>query len=244
MVKEKEKLTRAILKNLHESLKWLWLIIMGLSLVHAIEVYAELLDLRDAENPLDVAMMFITEHTLVFISFILIFIRFSFGNNRFIDLSYDEKQYRQGLKVELYKYSGRKRTFDIMLLLSQGIFFYFMSFHIGNSAYYSYFFVIFMVVNVLWLIFQLKSKINAKDPKPDLLIGNMSGSQVLENWCINNFLFVVIMVCIIASGLPYKVLICIGLTILNSVVDFCLTWRYYFPSLRDIYEFEHNEEGG
>ena len=43
-------LVRAILKNLHESLKWLWLIVMGLAIVNAIEVYSKFLDTDDIKS--------------------------------------------------------------------------------------------------------------------------------------------------------------------------------------------------
>ena len=245
---EKDKLegidlVRAILSNLHDSLKWLWLIIMGLSLVNAIEVYAKLFNPQDAKNPFDLLNMFIAEHTIVLISFILVFIRFYFGDSRFLDLSYEETQYSRGLRAELDKYGASKRTLDIMLLLNHGIFFYFMSFYIGNSAYYSYFFVILMIVNVFWLLLQVIAGINAKYPEPDPLIGNMKGNQVLLKWSINNLLFVIVISYVIFSDLQYRVLICIGLTILNSLVDFCLTWKYYFPPLHDLYEREYNKAG-
>ena len=236
-------LIRAILSNLHDSLKWLWLIIMGFSLVNAIEVYAKLLCPRNVENSFDLVNMFLAEPSIVFISFILVFIRFYFGDSRFLDLSYKETQYSRGLKAELDKYNGRKRTLDIMLLLNHGIFFYFMSFYIGDSAYYSYFFVILMIVNVFWLLLQVIAGINAKYPEQDPLIGNMKGNQVLLKWSINNLLFVVIISYVIFSELPHRIRICIMLTILNSLVDFRLTWKYYFPPLRDLYERDGSREG-
>ena len=231
-------LIRAILSNLHDSLKWLWLIIMGFSLVNAIEVYANSLNPQDVTNPFNLVKMFAVESTVVFISFILVFIRFYFGDNRFLDLSYQETQYNRGLKAELYKYSGIKRASDIMLLLSHSIFFYFMSFHIDNSTHYSYFFIVLMVVNVFWLWLQVFAGINAKYQQPDPLIGNMQSSKVLLIWSMNNFVFASIICCMIFSGLPHRVGICIGLTILNSVVDFCFTWKYYFPPLLNLYEHD------
>jgi len=103
-------LVRAVLSNLHDSLKWLWLIVMGLSLVNAIEIYAKLLNPSDATNLFDLMKMFIAEPTIVFISFILIFIRFYFGDSRFLDLSYRETHYSRGLEMELDKYAGFKRA--------------------------------------------------------------------------------------------------------------------------------------
>jgi len=234
-------LVRAILSNLHDSLKWLWLIVMGLSLVNAIEVYTKLLNPQKAETPWGLARMFIVEPTLVFISFVLVFIRFYFGDSRFLDLSYNETQYSRGLKVELDKYRGRKRLVDIMLLLNHGIFFYFMSFYIGNTDYYCYFFVILMVVNVFWLLIQVFAGINAKHQEPDPLIGNMKGHNVLLTWSVNNLIFVVIISNIIFSDIPQRTILCVGFIILNSVVDLCLTWKYYFPPLRELYDREQEK---
>ena len=234
-------LVRAILFNLHDSLKWLWLILMGFSLVNAVEVYAKLLNPQDAEKPFDLVKMFLVEPTIVFISFILVFIRFYFGDSRFLDLSYKETQYKRGLITELDKYSGVKRALDIMLLLNHGTFFYFMSFHIGNSTYYSYYFIVLMVVNVFWLLLQVLAGINAKYPEPDPLIGNMKGYRVLLTWCINNLLFAIIISYVIFSELPQGIKLCIGLTILNSVVDLCFTWKYYFPPLQILYKSVSNK---
>ena len=130
-------------------------------------------------------------------------------------------------------------SLDIMLLLNHGIFFYFMSFYIGKSTYYCYFFAILMAVNVFWLLMQRIFGVNAKYPEPDPLIGNMKGRTVLERWCLNNFAFAFIVIIVIFSMHPMKTFICIGLTILNSAVDFYCTWKYYFPPLRDLYEREH-----
>jgi hypothetical protein len=235
-------LIRAVLENLHDSLKWLWLIIMGLSLVNAVEVYARLLEPRNVENVSGLVNMFFVEHTIVFISFILVFIRFYFGDSRFLDLSYKETQYSRGLKAELDKYGGRKRALDIMLLLNHGIFFYFMSFYIGNPAYYSYFFVILMIVNVFWLLLQVIAGINAKYPEPDPLIGNMKGQRVLLTWIVNNLLFVIIISNVIFSELSQRMLICIALTIANSIADLCFTWKYYFPPLRELCERGYSEK--
>jgi hypothetical protein len=229
-------LVRVVLRNLHDSLKWLWLVIMAFSLVNAIEVYTKQYNLQDLKNPFDlVKNMFFTEHTVVLISFIFIFIRFYFGNSRFLNVSYEETLYRRGLEIELDKYSGLKRTTDIMLLLSQGILVCIMSFYIGNSDYYSYFFVIFMVINVFWFLLQVFFNINARHQEPDPLIGNMKGQQVLVRWCANNFLFIILIICVISSECPIRTQIYIGLTILNSVIDFRLTWKYYFPPLLEIY---------
>lgn len=233
------KLIRAILENMHDSLKWLWLIIMGFSLVNAIEVYVKLLSLEKVTNPYDLLRLFLVAPTLVFFSFILVFIRFYLGDSRFLDLSYKETQYSRGLGAELKKYSGRKRATDIMLLLSHGIFFYFMSFHIGNAYYYVYFFIILMVVNVIWLWLQILARIGSNHYKgPDELIGGMDGTKVLIIWSINNLIFAVVLILTVFSDLPQvqSFFICIGLTILNSIIDFRFTWNYYFPPYHELYK--------
>jgi len=97
-------LVRAILKNSHESLKWLWLIMMGESIVKAIEKYSSLLHPEDVDNLFKLVNIFLTKNSLVLISFIFVFIRFYFGDSRFLDLSYEETLFRKGLDSEIKKY--------------------------------------------------------------------------------------------------------------------------------------------
>jgi len=238
---EKEKLVgvplvRAILGNLHDSLKWLWLIVMGLAVVNAIKVYANLLDPSAITSPLNLVNMFISEHTVVFVSFVLVFVRFYFGDSRYLDLSYEETQYRRGLRNEVKKYSGIKRFFDIMLLLNHGTFFYFMSFHMGNATYYIYFFVILMVVNVFWLMLQVLAGINALEQDNDPLIGGVKSFQPMLVWTINNLVFALAITYVTFATTGSNIAWALALSILNSLIDLAATWKFYFPPLEQILE--------
>lgn len=224
-------LVRAILKNLHESLKWLWLIVMGLAIVNAIEVYSKFLDTDDIKKSVEIFTIFFNIESLVFISFLFVFIRFYFGDNRFLDLSYQETQFERGLKSEINKYSGIKRLMDILLLISHGVFFYLMSSQIGDIQKFLYFFVILLISNVFWLLIQLLGGINAQHPDIDPLIGNAKGSKPMIIWIINNLFFAILILQFIFSNIEYKFEISVFLTLLNSLIDITTTWKFYFPPL-------------
>ena len=56
------ELVRAILENIHESLKWMWQIIMALALVKAVEVFSSTLFLSEVSNPFAVSYTHLRAH--------------------------------------------------------------------------------------------------------------------------------------------------------------------------------------
>jgi len=230
------QLVRVILENIHESLKWMWQIVMGLAFVKAVAVLASTLQLSSVKNPFDLIGIFCHEHTLVFTSFVLIFIRFYFGDNRHLDLGYEETQYHHGLEHELKKYGGVYRITDIFILITQGVFFYFLALHINDTRHYLYFYILLLGVNVIWLLFQFSLSYFHKRNQEELLIDGMNRYTPVLIWIINNFVFIVILASCVFYPKPTGTMIALIMTLFNSVIDLSLVWRYYFPNLLRIYE--------
>ena len=109
-----------------------------------------------------------------------------------------------------------------------------MSFHMGNASYYIYFFVVLMMVNVFWLLLQVAVGVNAQYNEPDPLIGNVKGYQPMLIWSINNLFFIIVISYVMFSPFRHRVMISLGLTLANSIVDLVATWKFYFPPLKAI----------
>lgn len=223
------EMVKAILKNLHQSLKWLWQFLMAVALVNAFRCVGEGIP----------GTMTTTESlvgtTLALLSFIGCFIRFYLGDSRYLDLSYLETTYERGLESEIHKFSPTKRLMDVVLLLSIGGVFFIMSGFLTQITQYLFGFVILMLVNVFWLVVQLVWR-QVRDGRSDYgttntaspLTGGMKADDPLRIWVVNNVISMLLVMIAITLGWPIVGLI---ITLVNSVFDFYYTWPYYFPSL-------------
>lgn len=230
------ELVREILRNTHESLKWVWLIIMALALIAAVENFTEVISAVPIEKPFDLLSMLSTIATLTFLSFLLVFVRFYFGDSRHLDLSYIETQFRYGIESEVKKYTGAKRALDIASLLLHGILFYFLAANLAAVEKYIYFFTVLLFANSIWLLVQLgfSSALTQGFGKAEAIFGDMKRYGVLIFWPVNNLVFGTLLILVTFSSIPYRLYWGLGLTVLNSIVDFSFAWRFYFPNLSRI----------
>jgi hypothetical protein len=106
----------------------------------------------------------------------------------------------------------------------------------GNSERYIYFFVLLMAVNVIWLMLQVLVSSGVRYQDEDPLIGNLKGNQPLLIWSLNNFIFVFLILYVIFSQFEHRILASLILTIINSIIDFIVTWKFYFPPLKEIFD--------
>ncbi|TVL96577.1 MAG: hypothetical protein CV087_23620 [Candidatus Brocadia sp. WS118] len=243
---EKNKFIFITLANLHNSLKWLWQVIMAIALVSAVWGYSQSLNINNSENIFDFLAMFLNIELLVFTSFILAFIRFYFGDSRYLDISYSETLHQYGLEIAITKFSGTKSFLDILLLLTHGMFICLMSFYINAPLVYLYFFVGFLIANVIWLTIQYRHKFHIVSSRERLYREAqkkalkdpyiLQGGKPLKRWSINNSIFIVLLLIVILYNIEPTIHIGITLCILNSLFDFIYTWRYYFPNLSKLYE--------
>jgi hypothetical protein len=238
-----------VLKNIHGSLKWYWQVVMGLSMVKAVDsLYVFLFE---GNRPSIIA---IGSFLSLFIVFLLVFIRFYFGDSRYLDEHYIE--YRKWRPIEEYfkdipvKISKKRTSLDIAMLMIFGILFVFMAKSLSHSKIFFATYFILLVFNIMWL--QITIDLNIKQRKT--LIVQQERYDAPKIWVKNNFVHALLMLpflwlkfsAVTSFIIPiFKVSVQIGefstlallaLCAMNSVIDFKLTSSYYFPNLDKDYD--------
>lgn len=227
--RQKEQLKLAV-KNIHQSLKWLWQLMMVLSLLLATStIYSNIFSQSSAILPF---FFFI-------LGYLPVFIRFYFGINQYLDTQY--LQPSQATSFEDYlleiklKLSKTRRLLDILLLLSHSIVFVFWAHSIATIPVFIIFYVVLLVLNITFLyLFKVTAdrrnkNFSTTDPAPAF-------------WIKNNLihLFILTFVVLIADWLGatnslWYALVCLTLLASNSAFDLRHTRFYYFPNLAKKY---------
>lgn len=224
-----------VLKNLHGSLKWYWQVVMGLAMVKAIDnLYTHLYETKSSfeEN---------LTYLIFFCAFLLVFIRFYFGDSRYLDEHYIEHRKWQPIDKYLMdisnKISKKRIILDIFLLVIIGIFFVFMakSLFYPNRFFMAYCFL--LLFNVIWL--KLTISMNSDYQTP--LITSRDRYRAPDFWVGNNLIHLLFMFFLLLYNVAPKpvymgilslnqillLLLCIS----NSIFDLLHTSNYYFPKL-------------
>ena len=147
--KEANILLDSLLENTHSSLKWSWQIVMGFSMLAAAQegfgLILPLMQYIRVFSPLDSAPAGFSLFDCVFslclfvLVFIPAFIRFVYGDNRYLDLHYleltqlAEDRSDESYLSELQRFSGRRRMIDILLLLTHGVIFICLAKALGQT---------------------------------------------------------------------------------------------------------------
>lgn len=235
---------KKVLDNIHESLKWTWQLIMGFALITAVDGYFNYLHGSSS----------IIDGTLIhyfFGLFIFTFIRFLFGNNRYLDERYvefffqiekldDEKKLRY-LRERTQKLSGLRRLYDILMLLSTGILFVMLGKTLnGQIELFISFYVKLMILNIILLfisiVWNFSIEVNASDPaysdRLNFFLGIWQYEKYPAIWIINNMicLFIFLFLDYVHFFLK-KELLFITIFYINSLIDISLTWKFYFPKI-------------
>ncbi len=190
-------------------------------------------------------------NTHFFILFMLTFIRFLFGNNRYLDERYVEFMSKiEGMPIDekikfiearTKKLSGSRRFYDIVMLLSTGVIFNLMasSFSYGLD-YFIYFYIVLMCINVIFLIVSVLWNIYA-----DINLRHTSGVleavlslKIFEHekypaiWILNNILCMMLFYLLANYIGTYRYVLFLCIFYLNSLIDFYFTWQIYFPPIK------------
>lgn len=225
-----------VLKNLHGSLKWYWQVVMGLAMVKAVDtLYISLFDKICAESEIAV---------LCFLcAFLPTFIRFYFGDSRYLDEHYIE--YRKWRPIDEYladmcnKVSARRMVLDIALLMVIGIGFVFMARSLPRPRIFYSTFTVLMLFDMVWL--SLTLRLSSNQAKTSIM--HQERYDAPNFWVKNNFFHLVLMVpCLFWEFYTPKIrvytfnvsaqeLILLALCVSNSIFDFAYTYDYYFPKL-------------
>lgn len=243
----------SILENTHSSLKWSWQIVMGFSLVTAVQqAYAALFDTAGLSDP---ALSFL----LFLFIFIPTFVRLFYGDNRYLDLHYLELR-RWNNKPEAYLHelrhqlSSHRRFIDIFLLLTHGELFIFLGKAIGKPEIFFAIYVALMIVNVLWLGLSVALNtrirvVNFPSQVKSRLVGNDQRNTSTPRrdrsprfWIKNNIFALLIFGSIYFLRMRGQIEeeaffgLFIFTSLLNSGLDIVTQWGFYFPNLDEVYE--------
>lgn len=224
--------TRAYLNNYKMSLKWLWQVFMGLALFKtAQEQLNDILENNELLSSGCFYDVFKDYNVIIWISFILFFVRIFLGNSRYIDLTYDEHFNTRSGREEVRKFVVGKRAEMLFALIIHGYLFYVVAYSstLGVDKYVQSFFS-YIFIDAIWLSREYKdNRDSIRNKGVDII--NMRRYDPLKKWAINNILCVLAAFFVCVSSFTVAKDLLVGITILNSVLDFRFTWRYYFPVL-------------
>jgi hypothetical protein len=243
----------SVLRNTHDSLKKSWQVVMGFSMIVAVqEVYAIMFDGSRWVDPTHDDWQAVTIAPLVFI---LTFIRFFLGDNRYLDLHYielrqwgDKEEYLDDLK---HTVSPTRCAIDVGLLLTHGIAFVFLAKSMGEPARFIGVYVVLWAAIVAWL-YTMVSMNRRRKPLISRVESGLIGARreetesprrdrTLEYWIRNN------LACLLAVAGLYWIhsvsamdrssfqYICFGVVLANCLIDFWGTHQFYWPNLVDTY---------
>ena len=214
--------TAIVLKNVHETYKLIYIIIMSFPLIISLDKFFLLVNSGTGiENLKDFQQIQLSD-ALLFIVFIMLFFRFFLGDLRFLDSKYIELQYEN---FNPNRHTPKNRIVDFISLLIHAVFFYLLSTTLFNFPIFYKICIGVLFFNAFWLIicFYLI-------PKNDRKIKVIKNSMV---WAINNIVFGFFLVIFLIFSenltLKYSIYVFFILAFLNSLVDFILTWDTYFP---------------
>ena len=163
---------------------------------------------------------------LLFIVFLMLFVRFFLGDLRYLDSRYIE------LEIEDYnpkRHTPIHRIIDFTSLLIHGVFFYFLSATILNFPLYYKIFTGVLFFNSIWLFITYHT-IQEEDR-------DITEIKNCKTWAINNIIFVCLLVVFLLYSenlsLAYSLYVFFALATLNSIIDFLCTWDTYFLEIDD-----------
>jgi hypothetical protein len=146
-----KELVDSVLANTHESLKWSWQVVMGFALYTAVQ---ETYHAMTSRPPMSTPELTLCSVIASFV-FLPTFIRFFYGDNRYLDLHYSELRqwnslegYERDLETSLSK---SRRLVDVLLLLSHGIVFAFLALAIPKPEMFFCFYGVLLLINCFWL---------------------------------------------------------------------------------------------
>lgn len=239
-----------LLHSTHESMKWMWQIVMGGALVIAVQTIYPDLKVFFSNTP-------ITQHniqvlSLFFLVYLPFFFRVFYGNNRYIDLNYVEIMFLKNTEisdmVHLNQFTGISRFLDIFALLMHGILFIFLASILANPKEFIIAIIFFLGFNVLYLFFVvLRNGVKIKIPDIKNYTKRMYSKYIHEKprndvlilWVLNNFFHAILLLLLYQLiGICFNEIIFIYISIifliLNSSIDIIYTWEFYFPDMEEL----------
>nr|WP_281720812.1 hypothetical protein [Nitrosomonas nitrosa] len=164
-------------QNNHETLKTVWIVIMGAAVSNAASYLSTtlscdtaILGLASTPSSDCTGQPSLAQSALFFLAFMLIFLRFFWGDNRYVDWKYsqavsltssaidqvverDSNQNASALfRSALRGYSSNSQALDIYFLIAQSIIFALLAGSIVDPARFQFLFIALLCVNIAWLV--------------------------------------------------------------------------------------------
>jgi hypothetical protein len=216
------QVSKEFLKNCHETLKWIWVIVMALAVERAIETFIFYIDPNTGAEIVKDWQHIHLNDALLFIIFIVTIVRFYHGDSRYLDRTYLESQLRA---VDPKLYSARNRFTDFYLLLIHAFLFYVLAASQRNFSLFFLTYTTLILFNSIWLGIMYLRAPNKKDVRYP------------RNWAINNIIHVCLFVglYLLTNRLEasYSHIVFFTLVISNTFLDYFTTWPYYFPRVEE-----------
>jgi len=240
-----------VLSNTHESLKSSWQIVMGFSMIVAVQEFYGF-----AFEGTKTGHEYIQATVFAPVVFLLTYVRFFLGDNRYLDLHYielrqwgDIDDYLADLQQTL---SPWRSVIDVGLLLTHGIAFVFLAKSIGHPSRFIGFYVLLWASNICWLYTMVRMNLK-REPLTRLergLIGadreateSPRRDRTLEFWIKNNTTCLLVVAALywfhtmvaVFDRLSFQYA-CMVVFLANSFFDFYGTHTFYWPNLVRTYD--------
>lgn len=206
--------TSGVVSVLH-SLKEIVSIVMGLALTNSILAlitdshYTSIAKL--SKLPLTAAL-----YTIVLIVNI---VRFYHGNMRHMDALYGQPARRVARSTHA---SLGNLGLDFIVVFLESILFAVISFYASHKSDFVLLFLILLSIDFMWNLVTIQEKSADRDVSH------------LRGWMMNNFMIIAALVILyfVSKGDPHHRLLLnlgVGAIALNTVADFIISWKFYFP---------------
>lgn len=199
------------------SVKSLVSIVMGLALTHTIVTLLTTEQSEESTRHVPGAVLSVSEikpaAALSALALITAIIRFYHGNNQFLDLLYGAGGPGRHAADTAVGIGG-----NFIVIMIQSAFFALMSFYVNGSRQLMLLFMLLLVFDILWAVGNLQAD---ADPR---------AMQTQRNWMRNNIVFTLVLFGFYyTKNDSWAVTGAAGAILLNTIVDFKISWRTYFP---------------
>jgi len=161
--------------------------------------------------------------SLLFFLFILNVIRFHHGNVRHLDTTYTSDPGKVAIVHKPVGASG-KTALDFFVIFFQSVVFAVLSFLLKQPNSFFALFAALIAVDVLWYL------------AVHGMVTDKSRFLHQKRWSINNVATLLALLIVLAHSArianSFHFYICFFLVLLNTVVDFAISWEFYFPAVR------------
>ena len=229
---------REVLRNTHNILNWLWVLIMVLAADKAIQNLIYYADPVTGNEVLRTWSDFTPQIVVLFIVFLFTMVRFYHGDTRYLDRTYLEAQLSE-FDPKVHSYVDR--ILDFYILVLHGIIFYAMAAFQREFIGFATVYVILLYFNVIWLTvlyYRQGSRIRKGILGAESRQAAIEVQRAAKWWITNNFVCASLLLPLLILGDHIKVaygLVIFGIVAAaNTIIDYTGTKYFYFPLARPL----------